>query len=117
MSFISLGPLDVAFAALLLVVNALLSIVLQLGLAKQMLIAATRMVAQLLLLGLVSIPGMMTGQILAGIEPMEAVKYQLLVMFLIAGGTTLGVLGAVLAAARRLTDNRQRLRLDRLESA
>jgi len=65
-------------------------------------------------IGLVSIPGMMTGQILAGVEPMEAVKYQMLIMFLIAGGTTLGVLGAVLAAARRLSDGRQRLRLDRL---
>ena len=65
-------------------------------------------------IGLVSIPGMMTGQILAGIEPMEAVKYQLLIMFLIAGGTTFGVLGAVLACGWRLTDDRHRLRLDRL---
>ncbi len=46
--------------------------------------------------------------------PMEAVKYQLLIMFLIAAGTTLGVLGAVLAAARRLTDARYRLRLERM---
>ena len=67
--------------------------------------------------GLVSIPGMMTGQILAGIEPIEAAKYQLLIMFLIAGGTTLGVLGAVLAGGRRLTDKRHRLRLDRLSTA
>jgi len=66
--------------------------------------------------GLVFIPGMMTGQILAGIEPMEAVKYHLLIMFLIAGGTTVGVLGAVLAGARRLGDSRGRLRLDRLSS-
>ena len=65
-------------------------------------------------IGLVSIPGMMTGQILAGVEPMEAVKYQLLIMFLIAGGTALGVLGAVLGGARFLTDKRHRLRLDRL---
>ena len=64
--------------------------------------------------GLVSIPGMMTGQILAGIEPMEAVKYQLLIMFLIAGGTALGVMGAVLGGVRRLSDDRHRLRLDRL---
>ena len=56
----------------------------------------------------------MSGQILAGVEPMEAVKYQLLIMFLIASGTTLGVLGAVLAAARRLTDARYRLRLERM---
>ena len=36
--------------------------------------------------GLVALPGMMTGQIQAGVEPIDAVKYQLLVMFLIAGG-------------------------------
>ena len=40
--------------------------------------------------GVVSLPGMMTGQILGGVPPAEAVKYQILVMFLIAGGTGLG---------------------------
>ena len=64
--------------------------------------------------GLVSIPGMMTGQILAGAEPADAIRYQLLIMFLIAGGTGIGVLAAVYAGARRLTDARHRLRLDRL---
>lgn len=65
-------------------------------------------------IGLVSLPGMMTGQILAGVEPVEAVKYQLLVMFLIAGGTGLGTLAAVIAGGYRLTDSRDRLRLDRI---
>ena len=64
--------------------------------------------------GLVSLPGMMTGQILAGVEPVEAVKYQILVMFLIGGGTALGVFAAVFFASQRLTDARHRLRLDRL---
>lgn len=64
--------------------------------------------------GLVSLPGMMTGQILAGVDPVEAVKYQILVIFLIAGGTGLGVLMAVMVGRWRLTDPRQRLRLDRL---
>ena len=64
--------------------------------------------------GLVALPGMMTGQILAGAAPVEAVKYQILVMFLISGGTGLGTLAAVFAAAYRLTDSRHRLRLDRL---
>lgn len=54
---------------------------------------------------------MMTGQILAGAEPLDAVKYQLLIMFLIAGGTGLGTLAAVIGDAYRLTDNRHRLRL------
>ena len=64
--------------------------------------------------GVVTLPGIMTGQILAGLDPMEAVKYQILLMFLLAGGSGLGAVAAVLLAARRLTDARQRLRLDRL---
>jgi putative ABC transport system permease protein len=64
--------------------------------------------------GLVSLPGMMTGQILGGVSPVEAVKYQILVMFLIAGGTGFGAVAAVLGGVYRLTDGRHRLRLDRL---
>lgn len=66
--------------------------------------------------GLVSLPGMMTGQILAGADPLEAVKYQILIMFLIAGATGLGVFFSVAAAVRRLSDSRHRLRLDHLEN-
>lgn len=64
--------------------------------------------------GLVALPGMMTGQILAGVEPAEAVKYQILIMFLIAGSTGLGATAAVFGGVRRLSDERHRLRLDRL---
>lgn len=64
--------------------------------------------------GVVALPGMMTGQILAGVDPNEAVRYQLLVMFMIAGATSLGVYIAVFATLARLTDDRHRLRLDRL---
>lgn len=67
--------------------------------------------------GLVSLPGMMTGQILAGSPPLEAAKYQLLILFLIAGGTGLGTMAAVWVGSRRLFDDRQRLRLDRLTAA
>jgi putative ABC transport system permease protein len=66
--------------------------------------------------GVVSIPGMMTGQILSGVDPQEAVKYQLMIMFLIGGATGLGVVGAVFGSAWRLTDSRHRLRLDRLQA-
>jgi len=64
--------------------------------------------------GIVTLPGIMTGQILAGMDPMEAVKYQILLMFLLAGGSGLGSAMVVFLARRRLTDRRQRLRLDRL---
>lgn len=64
--------------------------------------------------GVVSLPGMMTGQILAGAPVMEAVRYQILIILLIAAGTGFGVLAAVRVTARRLFDDRHRLRLDRL---
>jgi len=64
--------------------------------------------------GVVSIPGMMTGQILGGVPPSEAVKYQILIMFLIAGGVGMGAVAAVFGGVYRLTDSRHRLRLDRL---
>jgi len=67
--------------------------------------------------GLVSLPGMMTGQILAGSPPLEAAKYQLLILFLISAGTGLGAMAAVWIGSRRLFDDRQRLRLDRLTAA
>jgi len=64
--------------------------------------------------GIITLPGIMTGQILAGMGPMEAVKYQILLMFLLAGGSGLAVAAAVFLAARAVTDERQRLRIDRL---
>ena len=64
--------------------------------------------------GVISLPGMMTGQILAGAPPLEAVKYQILIMFMIAAGTGFGTLGAVWLGSRRLFDERERLRLDRI---
>jgi putative ABC transport system permease protein len=65
--------------------------------------------------GIVSLPGMMTGQILAGAAPVEAVKYQIMIMFLIAAGAGFGTRAAVHLAVRRLFDERERLRLDRLK--
>jgi putative ABC transport system permease protein len=48
---------------------------------------------------------------------MEAAKYQLLIMFLISGGTGIGSVAAVWLGSRRLFDERDRLRLDRLRAA
>lgn len=66
--------------------------------------------------GLISLPGMMTGQILAGAPPADAVKYQILIMFLIAAGSGFGSYAALWLGARRLFDTRERLRLDRLSA-
>ena len=45
----------------------------------------------LMSVGLVSLPGMMTGQLLAGADPMKAVKYQIMIMIMILFSTIFGV--------------------------
>ena len=41
--------------------------------------------------GLVSLPGMMTGQILSGVDPLVAVRYQIMVMLMILGSAGISV--------------------------
>jgi len=67
--------------------------------------------------GAVSLPGMMTGQILSGTPPVEAVKYQVLIMFLITGAAGIGAISAVAMGARRLFDERERLCLNRIKQS
>ena len=42
--------------------------------------------------GIVFIPGMMTGQILAGADPLQAIRYQIIVMVMLVGSTAMGTL-------------------------
>ncbi len=49
----------------------------------------------LMSVGVVSIPGMMTGQILAGISPLIAIKYQIVIMLLIVGSTAMSTIFAM----------------------
>lgn len=62
----------------------------------------TPIINSMMVVGVVSLPGMMTGQILSGAAPEQAVKYQIVIMFLIASATALGTTGAVLMSFRRL---------------
>ena len=68
----------------------------------------------MMVMGIVSLPGMMTGQILAGADPVDAVRYQIVIMFMIAAATALGAFGVVMLAFVRLFDRRHRLRAERL---
>jgi putative ABC transport system permease protein len=56
----------------------------------------------MMVVGIVSLPGMMTGQLLSGTSPMSAVKYQIVIMFLIASATALCTVGVVLLSFYRL---------------
>ncbi len=51
--------------------------------------------------GVVFIPGMMTGQIIAGADPLLAIRYQIVVMVMLVGATTIGTI-LVLWLVRRL---------------
>ena len=65
--------------------------------------------------GLVSIPGMMTGQIIAGADPAMASRYQIVVMLMLTAATAVACFTAV-SVVRRMCfgeDYRLRLRRDR----
>ena len=55
----------------------------------------------LMTVGVVSLPGMMTGQILAGADPTEAIKYQIVVMLMLVAATTIGTVIVVHVVRRR----------------
>lgn len=62
----------------------------------------TPIINAMMVVGIVSMPGMMTGQLLAGASPWQAVLYQIVIMFLIAAATILGTVAVVLLSYRRL---------------
>ena len=64
--------------------------------------------------GIVSLPGMMTGQILAGNSPNDAVRYQIVIWLLIAVGCGFGSMIAVKMVSNKLFDDRERLRIDKI---
>ncbi|MBR9975429.1 MAG: iron export ABC transporter permease subunit FetB [Bacteroidetes bacterium] len=59
--------------------------------------------------GLVFIPGMMTGQILAGADPLVAVKYQIVVMLMLVGSTAIGSVLVISLLRRRCFSDDHRL--------
>ncbi len=160
-TYIVISNVQLALAALLLLINIGLSVVLRLGLGRDLLVGAVRMTVQLALVGLVlewvfqtkqpliivmmalvmamlagvaavqrtgmiptvnammimgivSLPGMMTGQILAGAAPLDAVRYQMVIMFMIAACTALATLGVVLPAYLMLFSGDHRLMSSRI---
>jgi putative ABC transport system permease protein len=79
--------------------------------------AATPLLNTMAVAGVATMPSMMAGQILAGVGPVEAAKYQVMIMFILAGASGLGALAAALGSVLLMTDRRHRLRLDRLAAA
>lgn len=63
----------------------------------------------MLVVGIVSLPGMMTGQILAGADPTQAVRYQIVTMFLICVSSMLGCTISALLIYRRFFNKHKQL--------
>jgi putative ABC transport system permease protein len=60
------------------------------------------MINSLLAVGLVSLPGMMTGQILSGVSPLIAAKYQIVVMTMLFGASGISAAIYLMLADRHL---------------
>jgi putative ABC transport system permease protein len=59
--------------------------------------------------GLISLPGAMTGLILAGVDPLTAIRYQIVVMYMLLAAAALAALTCARLAERALFDRAHRL--------
>jgi putative ABC transport system permease protein len=74
----------------------------------------TPIINSMMVVGLVSLPGIMTGLMLADVEPLDAVRYQIVIMFLLAAATALATTTATLLGYRRLFNSRHQFLAARL---
>ena len=61
-------------------------------------------------MGIVFLPGMMTGQILAGVAPLDAIKYQIAIMLGIGGSVTITVFLVTELGYRRFFNHHSQIR-------
>lgn len=62
--------------------------------------------------GLVSLPGMMSGLIFAGVNPVYAIKYQIMVMFMLLSATSLGAVIAAYFSYKHYFNSRAQLEFE-----
>ena len=60
--------------------------------------------------GLVFIPGMMTGQILGGEDPVNAARYQILIMLLVSASTAIGCSAITLYILKKCFNKDQQIK-------
>ncbi len=63
------------------------------------------------IVGIVQLPGMMTGQILSGVAPAEAVRYQIVILSCLVAGAVIASLTALGIVRRQVFTRRQQLDL------
>ncbi|KAK0466191.1 uncharacterized protein EV420DRAFT_815477, partial [Desarmillaria tabescens] len=78
--------------------------------------ALTPPINQMSVLGIISIPGMMTGAILGGSSVQQGAKMQMIIMFMICASTALASIFTTAYAISVVVDEEHRIRLDRIDS-
>lgn len=68
------------------------------------------MIAMMTVVGLITLPGMMTGQILGGSSPVVAIKYQVMIMLAIFTGCTINLFLSILFSNRFVFDEYDRFK-------
>jgi hypothetical protein len=68
-------------------------------------------------IGLISIPGMMTGSILGGATVTQAARLQMIIMFMLSASVTLSSIVATVFALAVVVDSHHRIRVDRIDSS
>ena len=79
-------------------------------------LALTPLLNSMNVVGIVSVPGMMTGQILGGSDPAVAAKYQIMIYFLVAISSSCSAIATIYAAVLTVCDSKHRLRAEKLQA-
>jgi len=75
------------------------------------------LIAYMSVIGLISLPGMMTGQILGGSSPATAIKYQIMIMLAIFTGCSINLILSIIFSNRFAFDTYDRLKTNILQNS
>lgn len=76
--------------------------------------AINPLIATMAVIGLISLPGMMTGQILGGSSPLVAIKYQIMIMLAIFVGSSINLFLSLMLSKSFVFDAYQNLKADKV---
>ncbi|MBD3288624.1 iron export ABC transporter permease subunit FetB, partial [candidate division KSB1 bacterium] len=66
----------------------------------------------MMIVGIVQLPGLMTGQIIGGVAPEQSVRYQVTIMYMLAASVTISCITILYLLYRRLFTNEEQLRTE-----
>lgn len=69
----------------------------------------------MMIVGIVQLPGMMTGQIIGGVVPEQSVRYQIVIMYMLAASVTISCICILYLLYRQLFTKEDQLRMELLQ--